>query len=525
MSRLPDARLDLLSTAALETLLMAHPTIAICVRNCPASGVISNVAIPALRAWAQQKTTSDQNPSSMPALYDQMLRQIETSDEHHCKAWQALGQPPKAEDRLWAAIDLVKLCGEPQTVTVRVGMIVTVKAPGDDTAASDESALGRKQRKYAGIKCSVLAVEHNIVHLAPLPRAEQSATALHNWRTDMSPPGRCPPGAEQVGRLRTINMRECDVEIVPCQRVGYQCPMCLQTFVPDLGGVCGMAPNAGGQQEQACDLGETSEIPYEHLLMRQAAQRFAEHVGQAFVTGNCCMDKGWAFVAMGQCANALASKNEKMEMTLKQNRPLCACHQLKQPQISEGGAGGHRRDPGSCVCVGCDRRMGATADDCYQLCGEPDKEGEEGARCHIAKMKAEWPIRETVCSPTYPMDHAGTEAAELANAKAENAAAQTQYLEVRGPHALVRKTTLVQTAPGRWTVISFKAKTRTMAGTDTHDVSLKNAIDMVTRILPADFESVCPEVLSSMRQVRNNSMSGCVAVHSPDLEPMCIAVP
>ena len=79
-----------------------------------------------------------------------------------------------------------------------------------------------------------------------------------------------------MGRLRTINMRECDVEIVPCQRVGYQCPMCLQTFVPDLGGVCGMAPNAGGQKEQACDLDETSKVPYEHVLMRQAAERFAE---------------------------------------------------------------------------------------------------------------------------------------------------------------------------------------------------------------------------------------------------------
>ena len=137
MSRLPDARLDLVSTAGLETLLMAHPTIANCVRNCPASGVISNVTIPALKAWAQQTTTSDQNPSSMPAQYDQMLLQIQTSDDNHCKAWQALGQSPRAEERLWAAIDLLKLCGEPQTVTVRVGMIVTVKAPGDDTAASD----------------------------------------------------------------------------------------------------------------------------------------------------------------------------------------------------------------------------------------------------------------------------------------------------------------------------------------------------------------------------------------------------
>ena len=525
MSRLPDARLDLVSTAALETLLMAHSTIANCVRNCPASGVISNVTIPALKAWAQQTTTADQNPSSMPAQYDQMLLQIQTSDDNHCKAWQALGQSPKAEDRLWAAIDLLKLCGKPQTVTVRVGMIVTVKAPGDDTAASDESALGRRQRKYAGIKCSVLAVGHNIVHLAPLPRAAQSATALHNWRTDISYPGRCPPGAEQMGRLRTINMRECDVEIVPCQRVGYQCPMCLQTFVPDLGGVCGMAPNAGGQKEQACDLDETSKVPYEHVLMRQAAVRFAEHVGQAFVTGNCCMDKGWAFVAMGQCAEAFASKNEKMEMTLKQNRPLCACHQLEHPQIAEGGAGGHRRDPGSCVCVGCGRRMGATADDCYQLCGEPDEEGEEGARCPIAKMAAEWPLRETVCSPTHAMDHAGTEAAELANAKAENAAAQTFYLQVRGPQALVRKTTLVQQAPGKWTTCSFKAKTRTTAGTDNHDASLKTAIDMVKRSLPADFVSVCPEVLTSMSQVRNISVSGCVAVHSPNLEPMCIAVP
>ena len=123
------------------------------------------------------------------------------------------------------------------------------------------------------------------------------------------------------------------------------------------------------------------------------------------------------------------------------------------------------------------------------------------------------------------MDHAGTEAAELANAKAENEAAQTQYLEVRGPHALVRKTTLVQTAPGRWTMSSFKVKTRTMACTDNHDASLKTAIDMVKRSLPADFVSVCPEVLTSMSQVRNISVSGCVAVHSPNLEPMCIAVP
>ena len=128
MSRLPDARLDLVSNAVLETLLMAHATIANCVRNCPASGVISNVTIPALNAWAEQMTSSDPNPSSVPAQYGRMLLQIETSDDHHCKAWQALGQSPRAEDRLWAAIALLKLCGEPQTVTVRVGIIVTVKA-------------------------------------------------------------------------------------------------------------------------------------------------------------------------------------------------------------------------------------------------------------------------------------------------------------------------------------------------------------------------------------------------------------
>ena len=69
MSRLPDARLDLVSNAVLETLLMAHATIANCVRNCPASGVISNVTIPALKAWAEQTTSSDQNPSSVPAQY------------------------------------------------------------------------------------------------------------------------------------------------------------------------------------------------------------------------------------------------------------------------------------------------------------------------------------------------------------------------------------------------------------------------------------------------------------------------
>ena len=96
MSRLPDARLDLVSTAALETLLMAHSTIANCVRNCPVSGVISNVTIPALKAWAQQTTTADQNPSSMPAQYNQMLLQIQTSEDHHCKAWQALGQSPRS---------------------------------------------------------------------------------------------------------------------------------------------------------------------------------------------------------------------------------------------------------------------------------------------------------------------------------------------------------------------------------------------------------------------------------------------
>jgi len=265
MSRLPDARLDLVPTKDLEDLLMTHGTIDNCVRNCPASGETTNVAIPVLKAWLQQTTPSDDALAIMPCQYDKMLLQILSTKDKHLKAWQVIGlslSESMAQDRLWSAIDILKNHGEPQTFTVRVCMVVTVKAPGEDPATSEESALCNRRRKYHGIKCCVQGIgkdktgANNIVHLAPLPRQAQSADALLNWRQDISEPGRCPPGAEQMGRMRTINLPDSAVQIVPCQGticMGYECPMCLQTFVPDLGGVCGVAPNDGGQKQQGCN--------------------------------------------------------------------------------------------------------------------------------------------------------------------------------------------------------------------------------------------------------------------------------
>jgi len=274
--------------------------------------------------------------------------------------------------------------------------------------------------------------------------------------------------------------------------------MCSQTFVQDLGGVCGVAPNDDGQTQHGGDQDKYRVITCEDDQMRKAAARFLEHVGLALVTGNCTMEKALSFVTMGQCAEFCAQKNEKMDITLRMNHPLCACHQLEKTKSPSGGAGQQSSARGSCACGTCARRMGATADEEYELCSDHG----DGAPCPHVKMAAGWLPSEGILRPTHEMVFAADPAAVRANAAAEYVAAKTRHLEIRGAHSLARNTVLAQRTFNLWIMIAIKCKCRILSSECTHESSRNDTIGQVLRLLRPNFDVVCQDVLEKMRQVR-----------------------
>jgi hypothetical protein len=253
---------------------MMHRGIEKLVLHCPASGATSNVAIPVLAAWLQTQPTQDVRAHQYAAL----VAHIQSTEEKHLATWRQLGLSPMAQERLWTAIGMIKAHGPPQTLPVRAGTVVTVLSPAEDPPAREGTSEHHRREKYIAVKCCVLSVGYDatgaaIAHAAPLPREAQTEPALLAWRTNSAFPGSCPRGAEQMGRMRSFNVPLSALRPLTSQLLGFECPLCKQTFVPDLGGVCGTARLPGDEDK------EDENIALDDALMRKAAKRFTDHVG------------------------------------------------------------------------------------------------------------------------------------------------------------------------------------------------------------------------------------------------------